>query len=144
MGGSVPIGYDADGRTLKINAAEAQTIRTLYDLYEEHGTARMVTEAAMHLNLRTRRRETTTGKVSGGTPFGRGHIHQILTNPLYAGRIRHKKMIHEGQHPPLIDPDRWDRIQEKLQEGASRSRAKIAAKTKSKSYANASKNCVSQ
>jgi site-specific DNA recombinase len=131
MGGAVPIGYDADGRTLKINAAEAQTIRTLYDLYEKHGTARMVTEVAMDLNLRTRRRETTTGKVSGGTPFGRGHIHHILTNPLYAGRIRHKKVIHEGQHPPLIEPDQWDQIQEKLQEGASRSRAKITAATKS-------------
>ena len=91
----------------------------------------MVTEAAMHLDLRTRRRETTTGKVSGGGSFGRGHVHHILTNPLYAGRIRHKKMIHEGQHPPLIDPDRWDRIQDKLQDGASRSRAKIAAGTKS-------------
>jgi DNA invertase Pin-like site-specific DNA recombinase len=33
MGGLVPIGYDADGRTLKINAFEATSIRTLYDLY---------------------------------------------------------------------------------------------------------------
>ena len=132
MGGAVPIGYDPDGRTLKINAAETRTIRTLYDLYEEHGTIRAVAEEAMQLNLWTRRRETTTGKVSGGNPFRRGHIHHILTNPLYAGRIRHKKMIHEGQHPALIDPERWDKIQEKMQDGAARSRAKIAAGTTSR------------
>ncbi len=131
MGGSVPIGYDPDGRTLKINAAEAATIRTLYDLYEQFGTIRAVTEAAERLNLRTRRRETTTGKVSGGGSFGRGHIYQILTNPLYAGRIRHQKAIHEGQQPALIDPDRWDQIQAQLQDGASRSRAKITARTRS-------------
>lgn len=30
MGGSVPIGYEADGRTLKLNEDEAETIRTIY------------------------------------------------------------------------------------------------------------------
>jgi len=39
MGGLVPIGYDADGRTLSINDAEAKTVRTLYDLYEQHQRA---------------------------------------------------------------------------------------------------------
>ncbi len=36
MGGNVPLGYDPQGRTLKINTAEVQTIETIYDLYEEH------------------------------------------------------------------------------------------------------------
>lgn len=34
MGGLVPLGYDADGRTLKINEAEATKVRRLYDLYQ--------------------------------------------------------------------------------------------------------------
>ncbi len=131
MGGSVPIGYDPDGRTLKINPSEAKTIRTLYDLYEQHSTIRAVAEQAKSLNLRTRRRQTSTGKVSGGGCFERGHIHHILTNPLYAGRIRHKKTIHDGQHPALIDPERWDRIQTRLQEGASKSRGRTTARTRS-------------
>ena len=42
MGGQVPMGYDPDGRTLKINEPEAETIRTLYDLYEQHDTIREV------------------------------------------------------------------------------------------------------
>ena len=32
MGGSVPLGYEPDGRTLSINEAEAKTVRTLYAL----------------------------------------------------------------------------------------------------------------
>ncbi len=63
MGGYVPIGYEPDGRTLKINPSEAKTIRTLYDLYEQHGTIRAVAEEAERLDLRTRRRQTSTGKV---------------------------------------------------------------------------------
>ncbi len=32
MGGHVPLGYEQDGRTLRINEAEAETVRTLYAL----------------------------------------------------------------------------------------------------------------
>ena len=35
MGGNVPLGYDASGRTLTINASEADTIQTIFVLYEE-------------------------------------------------------------------------------------------------------------
>ncbi|MGJ8557098.1 MAG: recombinase family protein, partial [Sulfitobacter geojensis] len=31
MGGNVPLGYDPDGRTLKVNESDAQTVRALYD-----------------------------------------------------------------------------------------------------------------
>ena len=38
MGGRVPLGYEKDERTLRINEAEAKTVRTLYALYRKHGT----------------------------------------------------------------------------------------------------------
>ena len=131
MGGLVPIGYDADGRTLKINANEAKTIRTLYDLYEQYGNVRLVKENADRVKLTTKVRETQGNRSGGGSPFTRGHIYQILTNPLYAGRIRHRKMVHEGQHPAIIDPARWEQIQHSLQEGAARTRTTKAAKQSS-------------
>jgi site-specific DNA recombinase len=90
MGGNVPLGYDPNGRTLTINEAEAKTIRTLFDLYEEHGTVRMVKEAAERRRMLTRQRETAAAKKTGGGPFNRGHIHHILTNPIYAGKFRHR------------------------------------------------------
>ncbi len=46
MGGNVPMGCDPDGRTLKINQLEAQTIQILFDLYEQRGTIRSVKEEA--------------------------------------------------------------------------------------------------
>jgi site-specific DNA recombinase len=122
MGGLVPIGYDADGRTLSINEAEAATVRKLYDLYEHHQTVRAVKEHADRLKLTTKRRTASDGTVRGGGPFARGHVHHILTNPLYAGRIRHRKVVHEGQHPALIESMRWDHIQTMLQDGAAKDR----------------------
>ncbi len=118
MGGVTPIGYEADGRTLKIIEDEAQTVRTLYHLYLKHGTVREVTEEVERLGLKSATRLKRSGEKTGGLPLNRGHIHQILTNPIYAGLIRHKNTIHEGQHDAIIDRPQWDKVQEML---ASRS-----------------------
>ncbi len=131
MGGNVPLGYEADGRTLKINEEEAATIRTLYELYLEHGLIREVKERAEGLGLRSRRRVRGAGRVSGGTPFDRGHIHHLLSNPIYAGRIRHKGQVYEGQHPAIIEPSIWDQVQQMLTDGAQKARGTKRKATRS-------------
>ncbi|WP_461496348.1 recombinase family protein, partial [Pyruvatibacter sp.] len=131
MGGSVPLGYDPDGRTLTINGVEEKTIRTLYDLYEQYGTVREVKAQADVLGLRSRQRTASDGTMTGGNPFDRGHIHHILTNPIYAGRIRHREQVFDGQHPAIIDPERWDCIQRQLQDGAAKGRTRKTAKQRS-------------
>ncbi|WP_170441373.1 recombinase family protein [Ruegeria arenilitoris] len=119
MGGSVPLGYQPDGRTLKIDENEATTIRTLYDLYLKHRILREVKERAEQLDLRSRCRRRAGGRISGGKHFDRGHLQHILSNPVYAGRIRHKQQVYEGQHPAIIDPEIWDTVQDMLQGRAS-------------------------
>ncbi len=52
--------------------------------------------------------------------MGRGQIHHVLSNPVYAGRIRHKDQVHEGQHQPIIDPARFDAIQARLMERSTK------------------------
>lgn len=118
MGGNVPLGYDADGRTLRINENEAEAIMTLYDLYEEHGALNHVTKEAEHAGIRSRKRKTKAGHQRGGNVLSRGHIHHILTNPIYAGRIPHKGKVYNGQHQPIIEPERWERVQTQLAQRA--------------------------
>ncbi len=122
MGGNVPLGYQPDGRTLKIDALEAVTIMRLYNLYLQHGGLRLVKEQADAVGLRSRQRVRGAGRISGGTPFDRGHIHHILTNPIYAGRIRHKGQVFDGQHPAIIEPTIWEHVQQMLQNGAAKAR----------------------
>ncbi|WP_252947268.1 recombinase family protein [Oceanicola sp. 502str15] len=105
-----------------IDEAEAETIRKIYDLYEEHRTVIAVRDAASGLGLRSRLRHRAGGTTTGGRPFDRGHVHHILTNPLYAGRIRHRKKVYDGAHPAIIDPERWDSIQTLLQQASARQR----------------------
>ncbi len=131
MGGQVPFGYHPDGRTLKINADEVGTIRMIFDLYEAKRTVQQVKAELDRQGTRTRLRKLSDGTLKGGDRFTRGHLHQILTNPIYAGRIRHKGQVFDGLHPAIIDPDRFDRMQAILQEGARRPRRKSARFTSS-------------
>ncbi|MEQ8371151.1 MAG: recombinase family protein, partial [Alphaproteobacteria bacterium] len=114
MGGYVPLGYEPDGRTLKINEAEAETVRTLFRLYLEHSNVRRVKEQADRLGLTTKRRSGMDGRMRGGRPLSRGHIYKMLGNPLYAGHIAHKGKVYEGQHPAIINPEIWEAIQATL------------------------------
>ncbi|MEM8980847.1 MAG: recombinase family protein [Pseudomonadota bacterium] len=119
MGGNVPLGYDPDGRTLKINEAEALTVRRLFELYLARRTLREVKEQAEHEGLRSKLRQSPSGRTSGGKLLDRGQIQHLLSNPVYAGRIRHKGHVHEGQHNGIIDPEMWEQVQAMLKEGAA-------------------------
>ena len=127
MGGNVPVGYDPNGRTLTVNEGEAMWVRAIYRLYQTHKTIFEVTNKARRLGLQSKRRTTSSGEVKGENAIDCGHIYHILTNPIYAGRIRHKKQVFEGQHPAIIDPKEWDEIQRRLSNRLGRKRGVRAA-----------------
>src|SRR5690242_21240204 len=66
MGGNVPLGYDADERTLVINPADAETVRRIFALYRELGCVRRVKEEADRVGLRTKCSITANGTERGG------------------------------------------------------------------------------
>src|SRR5690606_15130717 len=51
MGGFVPLGYEAAGRTLEVVEVEAKIVRRVYQLYLQLGNVRRVKEEADRLNL---------------------------------------------------------------------------------------------
>lgn len=127
MGGNVPLGYEAENRTLRVVPEEAETVQKLFDLYEGLGTVTAVTREAAKLRLRSKLRTGRDGRPRGGSVMGRGQIHHVLSNPVYAGRIRHKDRVHEGQHDAIIDPDRWEAVQARLMDKSMKARGKPAA-----------------
>ncbi|MEO1312991.1 MAG: recombinase family protein [Pseudomonadota bacterium] len=122
MGGNVPLGYEPDGRTLRINSEEAETVRQVYQLYEDCHRVGPVYEAACRMGLRSKVRKCSKGSLRGGNLMSRGQLHHILTNPMYAGRIRHKGQVFEGQHAAIIDPERWDDLQDQMRGTGAKAR----------------------
>ncbi|WP_022698126.1 recombinase family protein [Euryhalocaulis caribicus] len=117
MGGATPYGYRRDGRSLAIDPEEAIIVRALYSLYDELGSIRRVKEVADERGYRTRLRIYDSGQNRGGVPFTRGALHHLLTNPVYAGRIRHKAAVYGGLHDAIIAPQEWDRFQDRMGKG---------------------------
>ncbi len=128
MGGFVPLGYDARERSLVINRAEAETVQKLFSLYLELGCVRKVQAAAEQLRLRTKRRQSVSGRGQGGQPFSRGHLYRILQTPVYIGQIAHKEKVHPGLHEPIIDTETWTTVQAQLARNGHAHRTRATAK----------------
>lgn len=117
MGGTPPLGYRPDGRSLAIVEDHAALIRDIYRRYLDLGAVRLLAEALEAEGIRTPRRATsTTGRDFGGVPFSRGQLYKILGNPIYAGDIAHQGKLYKGQHQPIIDRETQSAVQALLSE----------------------------
>ncbi len=123
MGGVVPFGYRVENRKLIIDETEASTVRHLFDRYLELRSVRALADeaAASGLTTRTVRRKDGTQHVT--RPFGRGNLYHLLSNPIYVGKIRHRALVHEGEHQAIIDPELFEAAQALLAKQAPRRRS---------------------
>jgi site-specific DNA recombinase len=124
MGGNVPLGYDVEERKLIINTAEAETVRTIFDLYAEHAAVRKVKAEIDRRNLKTKARSSAAAKrTHAGLPFRIGHLYTILRNPLYIGQVHHKGQRFAGDHQAIIRQELWEVVQQQLAVNAVRRRS---------------------
>ena len=114
MGGTPPLGYAPDGRSLAIVDDHATIIRSLFELYLVLGNVRLLAEELIRKKIRLPNRTRVSGVGYGGGWFSRGQIYKILSNQIYIGRIAHGDKSHAGKHPAIIDPDLWEKVQAKL------------------------------
>jgi site-specific DNA recombinase len=131
MGGNVPLGYEAVDKKLIVNEAEADTVRTLFRLYLELGTVKALLTETCRLGLVTKRRRRPDGEETGGKPFTRGHLFQLLRNPLYVGDVSHKGARYPGQHEAIIDGETFDAVGCLLDRNAADRRSSTNAKAPS-------------
>ena len=122
MGGVPPLGYDVSERRLVVNPAEAETVRHIYERYLELGCVRQLSKELEHRGMKSKVRVSRNGIKSGGCRFSRGALYELLANPIYIGEIRHKQERHPGQHEAILSKELWERVQQRLNENASRGR----------------------
>jgi hypothetical protein len=105
MGGMVPWGYkvhsDPKIQSLEICEERSSDIRRVYDLYEQLGCLSKV--------------KRSVDTLWPDRNWSRGRIHNILINPIYIGKIKHKTEVYEGLHDAIIEHDQYDRVQAQLQ-----------------------------
>lgn len=114
MGGTPPLAYRPEGRSLVVIEDHAEIIRDIFISYLELGNVRLVEEALIARAVRPPVRQTRKGKAYGGCSFSRGQIYAMLRNPIYIGLIPHKDRTYPGLHKPIFDRDIWEKAQVQL------------------------------
>ncbi len=111
MGGPVPLGYELGDRKLVVNIQEAKTVRHLFRRYTELQSVPQLVDELAAQGYRTKIRPYKDGRQIGGVAFRTGALSQLLKNPIYTGRVRHKDKIYEGEHEAIIDQALFDEVQ---------------------------------
>lgn len=96
-GGSKPTGYDYINGQLIINEYEAMQVKEVYRLFVEEQLSIHAISEKMKTYSRRWNNET--------------RVRTVLHNPLYAGWMRCRDELYEGQHKPIITQELFDHAQ---------------------------------
>ena len=112
-GGHPILGYDVDpqGFKLLVNPAEAERVRAIFELYLDRESLMPAVQALAGKGWANKRWTTRKGNERGGQPFTRTSLYKLLTNIAYAGKVRYKAEVHPGEHPAVVEPVLWQRVQ---------------------------------
>ena len=123
MGGTVPLGYEVRERKLLVKEPEASFVRGLFDRYLD---LRSVPKLVAETNRQARAAQNARqlGDAETAHPTYTRHMHpgmvyKMLANPLYIGKLRHRDMVHDGEHDAIIDKALFDQVQGAMAEGAA-------------------------
>ncbi|WP_370831422.1 recombinase family protein [Clostridium sp.] len=102
---------------LTINEKEAEAVRFIFNEYVNGKGYKAITNQLNKLGYKTKK----------GNDFSVGSIREILTNPVYIGKVRYNvrqnwsekrrrninanPIITDGLHEPIIDESLWDKVQ---------------------------------
>lgn len=102
-----PLGYlnDKNTRSLVLDDVRAPLIRFAFERYASGVVSvRQLGVELFDKGLRQR----------SGRKIYESNMHQILSNPLYAGYIRYKGEVSPGSHTPIVSKALFDEVQERL------------------------------
>jgi site-specific DNA recombinase len=88
-----PMGYRYKDGRLIVKEDEAEIVRKIYREYLK---------------------ERSTVKVSRKLNLPRKLVYRVLKNEIYLGKVKWKGEVIEGKHPPLIDKEIFERVNELL------------------------------
>src|SRR4029077_4473097 len=102
--GVPPLGYTIRDRKLVVVEAEAETVRWIFGHCAARGSVPLLQQKLAGRGVTGKSWTSTSGRIWGGKPIGRGALYLILQNRIYRGEIVHKDQAYPGEHQAIIDP----------------------------------------
>src|SRR5258706_15159533 len=113
IGGNLPLGYEMKDGKIAVVEEEAELVRSIFRRYLELGSVNELLRDLRERNIRTKKRQLSTGATRGGIPFGRGALYYLLSNHFYIGEVKYKNEILPGEQPPIMDRALFDAVRQK-------------------------------
>ena len=113
VGGCPVLGYDVDpgGGRLVVNEQEAERVRTIFALFEEHRSVLLTLTEIERRGWRLKSWTRRSGQFRSGGRFALNSLRRLLTNILYTGSIQHHGKPYPGEHAAILAPGTWERVQ---------------------------------
>jgi site-specific DNA recombinase len=116
VGGQPVLGYDIEtgGGRLAVNAEEAERVRAIFAIFEKTGSVRQTLDEMQRRGWRMKSWKRKRGEYREGGEFTLNSLRRLLGNILYTGAVRHKGQTYAGEHPAILEPEQWERVQERI------------------------------
>ena len=116
VGGLLPLGYDADSEAMKIiiNPAEVEAVKLIFTEYVRTGSLKQVQRLLEERNIRTKAWTSKKGIAHGGNPINLAVLRNMITNPIYIGKLRYQGKVYDAEHDGIISLELWQKAQETL------------------------------
>jgi site-specific DNA recombinase len=118
-GGTVPLGYTVKEKRLVVNELEAVLIREIFALYLEQRSALAVARILNERHLSLTRHRQKNGDLRPARPWTKADVLNVIKNPVYAGYMRSRGELYDGEHEALVDRGTFSRARALL-DGARR------------------------
>ncbi len=120
MGGIPPIGYTRKDKELIVDPDGAKVVNRIFEIYLEVKCLNQLKREVDKLGYETR----PSRPGSFARPYSRGHLYNMLANPIYVGEIRHKRERFPGRHQAIVDREVWHNVQSSLEGNSQTVRGK--------------------
>jgi hypothetical protein len=94
-------------------------VRETYRLFHEHRALIPVVAELARRGWTTKAWTSRQQVRHTGRPFTKASLRLLLKNPTYAGRVRYRGEVYDGEHPAIVDPVVWDDINAEFEKRAA-------------------------
>jgi DNA invertase Pin-like site-specific DNA recombinase len=111
LGGNPVLGYDVDaqGGGLKINPAEAEQVRFIFQQIAEAKRREDVVGGLFRRGWTTKTWVSRSGRRHAGRAFQESDLIRLVKNVTYMGKLREAEQLYPGEHAAIVDSDLWER-----------------------------------
>src|SRR5437588_12295967 len=85
-------------------------------LYVELGSVGALARALDSAGVKPKPRQLANGESKAAERYTIGPLAHMLKNRLYVGEVAYRGEVHKGEHPAIIDREKFERVQGMLSE----------------------------